>query len=210
MKQTLRSVIRFDLGLLVASATFVAPCFGESAPGNGNAKGSSDASENAGKASPNGKGPVQDPSEHRAVFDDIKSSAKSNDRAAIEVSVGRLVVYSTPNTANWHFEAVHHLALASTELAREGQSSALRAAASASIDHLSQAAALTTDVGTKARAKSMTATVYERFMGDIPSAITSYQDALKLNPKDPAANEQLVRLQRAEANLRAKIHPAKR
>lgn len=133
--------------------------------------------------------------------------AKSGNATAVETL---LVAQnkSTPNTANWHFETTRNLIQVANTVARQGQISAVPALAASALQHLNQAATLAKNNVVRAQAKASAGYIQEHFVGDVPSAIASYQEAVQLNPKDKGSQQTLVRLQQADAILRARIHPA--
>lgn len=62
----------------------------------------------------------------------------------------------------------------------------------------------------QAQAKATAAFIHERYRGDLAAAIVSYEAALLLNPTDKTSRESLERLQRIDANLKARLKAANR
>jgi hypothetical protein len=148
----------------------------------------------------------------RQTLADAKGLAKKGDLAGVEQKLVALNL-SKPGTSDWHMETTQRLMQTAGDLVREGSPKQVNAIVSQSLQHLDQAANLAKaakDVRGQANAKVMTGFIQERFSGDAASAIASYQAALQLVPDDKATLEALDRLQKADANLRAKIHPVKK
>jgi hypothetical protein len=141
-------------------------------------------------------------------LDDAKTFAKSGNVAAVEQALTQSSAFKT-NSTEWHLETTQKLIQTAHELARDGNSSSVNAIALQSLQHLDQVALTAKNANDKSRAKATAGFVYERFIGDPTSAIASYKAAVQLNPNDKASQEALQRLQDADANLRAKIHPPK-
>jgi len=146
---------------------------------------------------------------YRQMMEEAKASAKNGDLAAAEQALGGLNS-SEPDTASWHLETAQHLVLMAAELAREGNTEAISDIASRSFQHLAQAGGLAPDAVTRARAKAMAGFIYERFMGDPASALSSYAEAVQLAPDDKALKSRFDQLQAAYANLQAKIAAAQK
>jgi hypothetical protein len=148
--------------------------------------------------------------ELRKTMADAKSQAKKLDVNSAEQTLTKNNVFKA-NTPEWHQETTRKLLHLAHDLAREGNSTAaVTTLANQSLQHLSQMEALAKDNPTKARAKAASAYIYERFSGDPTSAIAAYKAALLLAPDDAATKEALDRLEKADANLRAKIHAPKK
>ena len=145
----------------------------------------------------------------QSVLSNATALAKSQNITAAE---NALTVFnlSAPNTANWHLETTQKLMQMAGDLARQaGNAATVNAVALQSLTHLQQASAMAKDAPTQAQSKAAAALIYLRFLGDPTSAITYYQAAAKLAPKDPAIQQALTRLQSADAKMRARIHPPK-
>lgn len=142
----------------------------------------------------------------RKDLGDAKMLAKGNNIAAAEQALTRSNGFQK-DTPEWHFETTQKLMQAAHDLSKEGKNSeaATRALAVQSLQHLTDVAAIAKDNATKSKAKSGSAFIQDRYLGDPTAAIASYQAALQLTPNDPAVKEALDRLQKADANLRAKI-----
>lgn len=117
---------------------------------------------------------------------------------------------SARNTKEWHFESSQKLVGLAGAVARDGKGSTTTALVQTALSHLDQAATLATNNRDKAKAKAGTAFIQERFVGDPAAALTNYKAALALDPEDAALKEKVSLLERADANLRAKVRPAKR
>lgn len=147
----------------------------------------------------------------RKDFSDAKGLAKSNNIAAAEVALTKSNIFQK-DTPDWHFETTQKLLQTAHDLSKEGTGNAasVQALATQSLQHLSDAAAATKDSAAKARAKAQSAFIYDRYMGDPTTAIATYKAALQLAPADQTVKEALDRLEKADANLRAKIRPARK
>ena len=113
------------------------------------------------------------------------------------------------NTASWHQETSQKLMQVAESFSREGDSAHSKVVITQTLQHLDSAATLAHgngDAPGEASARAMAGFIQERYHGDIASAIASYQAALKATPNDKAIQEQLSRLQRTDAVLRARIH----
>jgi tetratricopeptide (TPR) repeat protein len=145
---------------------------------------------------------------YQQAVSDAKALAKANNLAAAERSLTKFNIFKA-NTADWHMETMQRLVHAANVLAQEGDPDTATALARQSLLHLDQAKGLTRDVRTQARAHALAGLIQQYFIGDPTAAIASYQAALQLAPDDAPTQEALDQLQKADANLRAKIHPGK-
>lgn len=145
----------------------------------------------------------------QSVLTNAKTLAKGQNITAAENALTVFNV-SKPNTASWHMETTQKLMQIAGDLAKEGGNGAtVNAVAQQSLSHLQQASTLAKDAPTQAQSKAAAAFIYLRYLGDPTSAITYYQAAATLAPKDPAIQQALTRLQSADAKMRARIHPPK-
>lgn len=178
-------------------------------PGNSGNAARSDLAANAaqpGNGANDKKSPNAREQELRKDLDDAKGLAKGNNIAAAELALTKSNSFQK-NTADWHFETTQKLLQAANDLSKEGKGSvaAVRGLAVQALQRLNDAAAATKDNGLKAKAKSDSAFIHDRYMGDPTAAIASYKAALQLAPADKNIKEALERLEKADANLRAKI-----
>jgi hypothetical protein len=165
----------------------------------------------AGDRSDNGKASDPRTEVYRKDLDDAKGFAKNNNIVAAEQVLTRGNAFAK-DTANWHFETTQKLLQAAHDLSKEGKgnATAVRSLATQSLQRLSDAAAASKDNAVKAKAKADSAFIHDRYMGDPTTAIASYKAALQLAPTDKNVKEALERLEKADANLRAKIRPARK
>jgi hypothetical protein len=160
---------------------------------------------NSSAQSANSGGPAPN---FRSALDDAKRAAKGHDIAKAEQSLTAFSKFKS-NTPHWDIETCQALVQVANELSREGSSGSVPAVAAQALQHLNRVDNPATDAKTRARAKAIAGYIQERYTGDPAGAIASYQASLQLDPNDAASKEALERLQRADANLRAKIHPPK-
>lgn len=140
---------------------------------------------------------------------DAKDLAKSNNIAAAELVLTKTNAFQK-DTPEWHFETTQKLLQTANDLSKEGKGTAVRALATQSLQRLNDAATATKDNAVKAKAKADAAFIHDRYMGDPTTAIATYKAALQLAPTDKNVKEALERLEKADANLRAKIRPTRK
>lgn len=142
----------------------------------------------------------------RAAIDSAKALAKGNDIVAAEQALTKVSSFQA-NTPDWHVETTQKLVAVAHELSREGATSpaTITALANKSLQHLSQVETTATDARVKANAKAMAGFIQQRYVGDPAAAITSYRAALALSPNDKSIKENLERLEKSDAILRARL-----
>ena len=204
----INNILRLVLasGLLYYSAV----CVMAQAQGNNGADSGSNSSASKAGQGESTKASAEETTNFRQNLDQAKTLAKSRDIAAAEKALTKDNT-AQADTPEWHMETTHKLMQAAGDLAREGNNAAVVASlATQSLQHLNQVCAAATDSKAKANAKVSMAYIQERFQGDPVAAMASYQAALALAPNDKGAAEALERLQKADANLRAKIRSTKK
>lgn len=142
----------------------------------------------------------------RAAIDSAKTLAKSNDLGAAEQALTKVSAFQA-NTPDWHVETTQKLVAVAHELSRDGATSpaTITALANKSLQHLSQVETGSTDSRVKANAKAMAGFIQQRYVGDPAAALASYRAALALSPNDKSIKENLDRLEKSDAILRARL-----
>jgi len=142
------------------------------------------------------------------IMERAKALAKAKDLDTAELKLTALNA-APPDTAQWHLETAQKLNEMSNGLAREGHNDdTVVAVANLTLQHLNRASALARDANVHAQAEAASAIVYLRYLGDLTSAIKSYQAAAALDPKDPGIQQALSRLVSTEAMLKSRGNKA--
>jgi len=141
------------------------------------------------------------------ILSDAKILVKGNDLSGAELKLTASNA-TAANTASWHQETSQKLLQLAESFSHDGDKTNAATVVTQTLQHLDSAATLAqskSDFVGVASAKALAGFVHERYRGDTASAIASYQAALVATPKSKAIQEQLERLQRADALLRARI-----
>jgi hypothetical protein len=102
------------------------------------------------------------------------------------------------------FETSQRLTLLASDLSRAGNGAGAQAAASTALQYLAEAVRRTNDSDLKAALQSQAGFLYERYLGDVPSAKAAYRAAAQLAPNNRAAQEKAERFEKADVNARAR------
>jgi hypothetical protein len=146
------------------------------------------------------------------ALEGAKAKIKNNDLSGAE-SILTATNPFAPNTANWHLDTSHSLMDLADQMSREANKKNVSAVVTQVLQHLDTCGTLARQSGdaqSQAQAKAAAGFIYERYRGDTASAIASYQAALQLQPNDKALQETLERLQKTDANLKARLQSRKR
>ena len=149
---------------------------------------------------------------HRDSFIEAKDNVR---RGNIVAAMAGLAGFNLAarNTAEWHLENCANLMQVAEQLTREGNKRDSASVVSESLRQLQsadRAAKAADDPAARGRAKVAAGFIQERYQGDPKAALTSYQEALELNPDDTATRATYERLRRSYETQLARAQNAKR
>ena len=130
----------------------------------------------------------------REGMETAAAHAKRGDIGAAEHTLFALIERK-PNTAQWHLSAAQRLLHLATDLAQDAkkdQSAKLIQKALAQLETATQLAA--EDPSARAAACMLKGFIYERYLGELGEAKTSYAAALAAEPASSRAQEAVARL----------------
>ena len=152
---------------------------------------------------------IQRQTTERDAIGEAKALAAARNPLAAEQALTRLN-RAPAGSARWHTETTQRLLAVAEQLAREGKPAGVSALVASALGHLDSTEALSKSAVTKeaqvkeakarANAKYTAGFIHERFTGNLPAALASYQAAVELDPSAVVAKEAFTRLQRTLAN----------